>query len=96
MQTTFTPQSTDDIFERLAGAGRAFRQAYPGDTVLRQPVHTVYGGAQLFGPGTIDKIGVIARRYLETYGPNPAVFASASIPVSTHDDEIRAEGEEQP
>ena len=34
--------------DALGAANRAFMQTYPGDRAARQPVHTVYGGAQLF------------------------------------------------
>jgi hypothetical protein len=32
----------------LSEANQRFAASYPGDRAARQPVHTVYGGAQLF------------------------------------------------
>lgn len=43
----------------------------------RQPVHSVYGGAQLFGPGTIRKLGDLALRSLRAYAPDPESLAEA-------------------
>jgi citrate lyase beta subunit len=43
----------------------------------RQPVHTVYGGAHLFKEGTIQKLGNLALRSLETNGADASVFAAA-------------------
>jgi len=36
----------------------------------RRPVHTVYGGAQLFKAGTISNLGVRALKTLATHAPN--------------------------
>ena len=43
----------------------------------RQPVHTVYGGAQLFAPDTTAKLGAIALRTLREYAPDAATLATA-------------------
>ncbi len=43
----------------------------------RQPVHVVYGGANLFKADTINKLGRIALASLETYAPNFVEFADA-------------------
>jgi citrate lyase beta subunit len=43
----------------------------------RAPVHVVYGGANLFKAETIQKLGKIALKSLETYAPNFAEFAEA-------------------
>ena len=44
---------------------------------MRQPVHTVYGGAHLFRADTIAKVGAVARKTLETYAPDLQTFAKA-------------------
>lgn len=41
------------------------------------PVHVVYGGAHLFKADTIDKLGRIALKSLETYAPNFVEFSDA-------------------
>jgi citrate lyase beta subunit len=47
----------------------------------RQPLHTVYGGANLFSPQTVRKLGAIALRALQEYAPTPAaVSAVLEIP----------------
>src|SRR3954465_12070438 len=61
--------------EALGAANRAFMQVYPGDRAARQPVHTVYGGAQLFKAETTSRLGAVARATLDTYGRTPADFA---------------------
>ena len=47
--------------DALGAANRAFMQVYPGDRAARQPVHTVYGGAQLFKAETTSRLGAAAR-----------------------------------
>ena len=61
--------------DALGAANRAFMQTYPGDRAARQPVHTVYGGAQLFKAETTSRLGAVARATLDTYGRTPADFA---------------------
>ena len=45
--------------------------------MTRQPVHTVYGGAQLFAPDTTAKLGAIALKALHEHAPDPATLARA-------------------
>jgi citrate lyase beta subunit len=61
--------------DALGAANRAFMQVYPGDRAARQPVHTVYGGAQLFKAETTSRLGAVARASMEAYGGTPAEFA---------------------
>ncbi|CAN5718242.1 aldolase/citrate lyase family protein [soil metagenome] len=61
----------------LESAEAAHAQRYPGDSTLRQPVHTVYGGAQLFRADTAVKLGQIARGALEQFAPEPRDFEDA-------------------
>ncbi len=72
-----TDDLTRDVLARLGAANRAFAADYPGDPIDRQPVHTVYGGAHLFGADTIAKLGAGARRSLEEYAPDFSTFARA-------------------
>jgi citrate lyase beta subunit len=66
-----------DVLARLAPAEMAFAAGYPGDPDVRQPVHTVYGGAHLFMPDTISRLGAAARRTQAEYAPDWAAFARA-------------------
>src|SRR5205085_4304093 len=58
-------------------ANLAFADAHPGESEGRQPVHTVYGGAQLFSFDTARKIGKLAQRAMDEYSPDASVFGSA-------------------
>ena len=53
------------VLARLSDANREVAGAYPGDRLDRQPVHTVYGGAQLFSGDLVARLGGAARRALE-------------------------------
>jgi citrate lyase beta subunit len=59
----------------LAAANRAFARSYPGPTPDRQPVHTVYGGAQLFRAETAARLGTLAVESMKIYGRDPVEFA---------------------
>ncbi|MDB4984940.1 MAG: phosphoenolpyruvate kinase [Myxococcaceae bacterium] len=61
--------------EALGRANRAFMQTYPGDRTARQPVHTVYGGAQLYKADTTRRLGELALHAMENYGRDPFEFA---------------------
>jgi citrate lyase beta subunit len=55
----------------------ALAKRFPGESGARQPVHTVYGGAQLFKSDTTVKLGTIALRALQEHGGTPAELARA-------------------
>ena len=61
----------------LREANLAFARAHPGESAGRQPVHTVYGGAQLFAADSVPKLGALARRALDHYAPDPATLGRA-------------------
>jgi citrate lyase beta subunit len=42
---------------------------------LRQPIHTVYGGAHLFKSTTCGKLGMLAERAFAEYAPDPATLS---------------------
>jgi citrate lyase beta subunit len=64
------------LMDQLQTANLKFQQTYPGDKPDRQPVHTVYGGANLFKADTCVKMGEIALKNLQTYAPNFGVLAN--------------------
>src|SRR3990170_5070013 len=75
-----SPSLSDDLLRRFMArldADDEARPAFPGDSGARQPVHTVYGGAQLFQSDSAQRLGVSAQRALETYAPDPATLAAA-------------------
>jgi citrate lyase beta subunit len=59
----------------LAEANARTSALYPGERSTRQPVHTVYGGAQLYRAETTQRLGESARRAMATYARDPAEFA---------------------
>jgi len=63
------------ILETLGEANRAFMQRYPGESAARQPVHTVYGGAQLYKADTTKRLGELALRHLHGFARDPFEFA---------------------
>lgn len=67
----------EKIMHELGVANRAFQKIYPGDRPDRQPVHTVYGGADLFTADSTRKMGAAALKTLTTYAPNFIELARA-------------------
>jgi hypothetical protein len=61
--------------DALGVANVAFAKRYPGDRAARQPVHTVYGGAQLFKAETTKRLGENAIAMMRAYGADPVEFA---------------------
>ena len=61
----------------LRKANHAFAQAHPGEGSGRQPVHTVYGGAQLFTADTVPKLGALALEAMDRYAPSPDALGVA-------------------
>jgi citrate lyase beta subunit len=67
----------------LRAANLAFAARHPGETGSRQPVHTVYGGAQLFGADAARKLGDVALRALKEYAPDATTLGSA-VGIENH------------
>ncbi len=75
MNLSITEQETNSLLSTLATANLKFQHTYPGDKPDRQPVHTVYGGANLFKSDTTLKMGEVALRSLKNYAPNFVILA---------------------
>lgn len=75
MKLSIPQEKKDQILMELGHANQAFNQLYPGEQPHRQPVHTVYGGANLFKSDSTVKMGRIALQNLLTNAPNFAVLA---------------------
>ena len=73
----------DDATEILREANVAFADAHTGEGEGRQPVHTVYGGAQLFAFDTAPKIGRVAQQAMADYAPDAGAFGEA-LGISDH------------
>lgn len=74
MQTTIDSATLDPMLARLKTANEQFLDRFPGSHV-RQPVHTVYGGANLYKPGAAQKLGSLALRHMADFAPNATQFA---------------------
>lgn len=77
MTTTLSDDEVRELSAPANAANIAFAARYPGESGSRQPIHTVYGGAQLFRSDTAQRLGRIALRALREYAPDPFVFARA-------------------
>src|SRR6476469_6663116 len=76
MNLSISDSEKDSLLGTLQVANLKFQKTYPGDKPDRQPVHTVYGGANLFKSDTTNKMGEIALKSLQTYAPNFVVLAN--------------------
>jgi citrate lyase beta subunit len=82
-QTSLAPEEIAPIVARLRPVNARLAERYPGESGARQPVHVVYGGAQLFAPDTVPKLGQLARRAMEEYAPDARSLAEAvGMPMS--------------
>jgi citrate lyase beta subunit len=75
--TSLSPRALRGPLARLGKANAAFAREHPGDPADRQPVHTVYGGAQLFQADSARKLGDLALRALREYAPDPSALGEA-------------------
>ncbi|PIQ28678.1 phosphoenolpyruvate kinase [bacterium (Candidatus Blackallbacteria) CG17_big_fil_post_rev_8_21_14_2_50_48_46] len=78
MRRSLPDSLISQVAEPLNTSNQAFADRYPGIIVGRQPVHTLYGGAQLFKAETAQKMGELSLKALENYAPNFAIFARAA------------------
>ncbi len=74
MSITIPSSQKEQLFNKLKEANSSFQQIYPGDRSERQPVHTLYGGANLFKYDSAKTLGTRALEIFETYAPNHKVF----------------------
>jgi hypothetical protein len=77
MTQVLTQETIASILQRLHQSNMEFSTFYPGDSPTRQPVHTFYGGAQIFKADTARKLGATALNTLKEYAPTSAAFAKA-------------------
>ena len=94
MKLSINELEKESLLASLKAANLAFQRNYPGDRPDRQPVHTVYGGANLFKSDTCPKMGETALKNWHTYAPNFVEFARAlslegheSLPHTIHETE---------
>jgi citrate lyase beta subunit len=82
MQFSIKEVDKESLLDTLKIANLAFQQEYPGDRPDRQPVHTLYGGADLFHSDTCVKMGEVALKSLQQYAPDFAALARVVQPES--------------
>ncbi|WP_394826720.1 DUF6986 family protein [Pendulispora albinea] len=75
MSTTLPAEGLQAVLSRLGDANRTLARRYPGESLARQPVHTVYGGAHLFRAETAGRLGTLALQSLERHAPDAAALA---------------------
>ncbi|HEY3258258.1 MAG TPA: hypothetical protein VGJ64_05335 [Gemmatimonadaceae bacterium] len=75
-RTSLGPTMLDEAAAALREANIAFAKAHPGESPGRQPVHTVYGGAQLFAADSAPKLGAVALRAMDQYADDPAALGA--------------------
>lgn len=77
MKPTLPASDLAPVLDRLAATNAEVTRAFPGDDGRRQPVHTVYGGAQIFKRDTAARLGALAAAALAEYAPDAATFGGA-------------------
>jgi citrate lyase beta subunit len=78
---TIQADKLQSIFQDLESANKKFTDYYPGDNEEQQPVHTLYGGAQLYKAGATKKIGELSLKAFNKYAPDASTLARAlSLP----------------
>lgn len=77
MTSALEPNRVKAILEHLTRANQDVARRRPGESLERQPVHTVYGGAHLFKAGSAAKLAELARRAFTEHAPDPSTFQRA-------------------
>lgn len=90
MKTTLAEDALGDVRMRLRDANLAFAARYPGERSVRQPVHTVYGGAHLFRHDAAPHLGKLALASLDAHAPDAFTFAKALHLPAEHAETIYA------
>ena len=78
MNTTLNSTELSTLTAPLARALEPFMKRFPGSAGERQPVHTVYGGAQLFKHDTTRKLAEKALQVVEEHGVDAFTFSRAA------------------
>src|SRR3954463_10441048 len=83
MTTTLDKGWLQEASAALSEANLDFNDAHPGGGAGPQPVHTVYGGAQLFSSDTTVKLGRVAEKAMADYAPDAEKLGRA-LGISDH------------
>jgi citrate lyase beta subunit len=74
MNSSIPVNKKKQLFDKLKKANTDFQKIYPGDRSDRQPVHTVYGGANLFKSDSALVLGNRALEAFNMYAPDFITF----------------------
>src|SRR3989338_2512386 len=77
MKPTLQSKDITLIRNKLKTANIKFVKNYPGESPNRQPVHTVYGGAQIFTFDVAQKLSQGAIKSLSSFAPNAQELCEA-------------------
>ncbi|MCC7109546.1 MAG: phosphoenolpyruvate kinase, partial [Deltaproteobacteria bacterium] len=69
-QTSLPPAFVAETTKRLKEANAPIVRRFVGESAARQPVHSVYGGAQLYKHDSAQKLGRAALKALDEYAPD--------------------------
>jgi citrate lyase beta subunit len=75
--TSIPDNALSSILDVVDKPNARITRQFPGDSPHRQPVHVVYGGAQLFKADAAQKLGAIALKSLQDHAPDAATLAGA-------------------
>ena len=82
VQSSLTSEQLNPLLSLLESSNGEFNARFPGVRIQRQPVHTVYGGANLFKSGTTTKLSNLAQSHFKTYAPDHRIMAEMfGLPV---------------
>lgn len=77
LDLTLKKKELAPMLAKLKKSNLSYNQNYPGELPLRQPVHTVYGGAQIFSFDVASKLSKGALKSVENFAPNALLLAQA-------------------
>jgi citrate lyase beta subunit len=75
MTTKRSADAWPPLRKAIEASNAEFSGRYPGESTRRQPVHTVYGGAQVFQSDSAIKLGKLALEALQQHAPRADAFA---------------------
>lgn len=91
MKQSLTPESIQSIRADLTKANHAFLKNYPGAGSGRQPIHSVYGGAQIFTSETAAKMSAASLKALKEMAPDSTSLIKALGLEETADKKLWAQ-----
>lgn len=77
MNQLISEVAIQSYLDSLSESNQSFANERPGPRTGRQPVHTVYGGAQLFKADLAPKMGRVALAVMDAFAPDYITFARA-------------------